>query len=77
MGEDIKYGRIESQEWENNSPGRAGLRLMGRLSPESRMLSAGLTLGPAPADIPTSLPLEPPVSTVLTAPTSPALGGES
>lgn len=77
MGEDIKCGRIESKEWENNSPGRAGLWLMRRLRPERRMLSAGLTLGPVPADIPTSLPLEPPVSTVLTAPTSPALGGEN
>lgn len=41
------------------------------------MLSAGVTPGPVLADIPTSLPLEPPVSTVLTAPTSPALDGEN
>lgn len=77
MGKDIKCGRIESKEWENNSPGWAGLWLMGRLGPERGMLRAGLTLGPVTADIPTSLPLEPPVSTVLTAPTSPALGGEN
>lgn len=46
MGEDMKCGRIESTKWENNSPGRAGLWLMGRLSPERTMLSAGLTRGP-------------------------------
>lgn len=77
MGEDKKCDRIESQEWANSSRGWAGLWLLGRLSPERRTWSAGLTLGPAPADIPSALPLEPPVSTAVTAPTSPALGGEN
>lgn len=72
----MKYGRIESRVGKQLS--RQGWAVADReAEPREENVECRSDTGPCSADIPTSLPLEPPVSTALTAPTSPALGGEN